>query len=268
MTRLLLCLAAGPLATFAGSLDFTFKAVTAQVSYNGQLARRADLSLDLLANAADRIAGGGFAGSDRYPNLMGFISSQALGFSHVESTTPLAVDIGSPLGSGPFRNTTVLLTSGAIVNGIFSLRALESWDRVSQIGPLRGPATANGPLTVLLKNGGTLSIITLESEPPYGNASFEATLVPGGSTPAANTNHPPIRGILRKMGRKDLYLRTDGTVERFRLLAATSFRDQQGVPVRDSLLEPGDELSVLVKPDDPETAAAVVLIRRKSGSRR
>jgi hypothetical protein len=52
-------------------------------------------------------------------------------------------------------------------------------------------------------------------------------------------------------------------VMKFRLLAKTQFRDQQGAAIRDSLLRPGDQLSVIVNPDDPETAVGVVLVRKR-----
>ncbi|MDR3699788.1 MAG: hypothetical protein P4L56_09155 [Candidatus Sulfopaludibacter sp.] len=72
----------------------------------------------------------------------------------------------------------------------------------------------------------------------------------------------PVDGTLRKLGEKDLYLQTNGkTILRFRLLAKTQFRDKQNEPVRDSLLHPGDQLSVLVNPDDPETAVRIVFVR-------
>ena len=83
----------------------------------------------------------------------------------------------------------------------------------------------------------------------------------GGSSDAKMTL-APVDGTLRKLGDKDLFLQTAGkTVLRFRLLVKTQFRDKQGGPVRDSLLHPGDQLSVLVNPDDPETAIRVVFVR-------
>ena len=56
------------------------------------------------------------------------------------------------------------------------------------------------------------------------------------------------------------------TVLRFRLLAKTQFRDKQNEPIRDSLLHPGDQLSVLVNPDDPETAIRIVFVREGSAA--
>jgi hypothetical protein len=249
-------------AAQAATIDFTFRAITAEVSFNGAPPVTVDLSVDLLADSANLVKGGGWFGSDRYLNLKGFVSSKVLDLSNVEATTPLAVEIGGPASEEIFRNSTVLMVSEGIVNGIFNMHAIEAWDRVSSIGPLRGPATASGPLKIKLKNGSTISINTLESAQPYGNASFQAHVVPDRSL--TETTVSPVDGSLRKMGEKDLYLQTTGnTVMRFRLLAKTQFRDRDGAAIRDSLLHPGDQLSVIVNPDDPETAVGVVLVHKK-----
>jgi hypothetical protein len=245
----------------ATTIDFTFKAITAEVSFNGAPAVKVDLSVDLLANTANLVTGGGYGGSDRYLNLKGFFSSKALGLSNVESTTPLAVHLGAPSAGAPFTNSTALLVSGDVVNGIFNMPAIETWNRVSSIGPLLGSATASGPLSVVLKNGDTLSITTFESAKPYGNASFQTHIVADRSSP--DTSAPSVDGSLRKLSEKDLYLQTKGKILRFRLLAKTQFRDQQGASIRDSLLHSGDQLSVIVNPDDPETAVGVVLVRKR-----
>jgi hypothetical protein len=69
-------------------------------------------------------------------------------------------------------------------------------------------------------------------------------------------------GTLRKLGEKDLLLETRKTrVLKFRLLAKTVFQDTKGDPVRDSLLHPGDRLTVHANVDDPETAIKVTLVR-------
>jgi len=78
-----------------------------------------------------------------------------------------------------------------------------------------------------------------------------------------------VDGTFRKMGEKDLYLQaTHQRVLRFRLLAKTQFRNKEGEPIRDSLLHPGDQLTVSVNPDDVETALRVVLLRAGSPSER
>ena len=78
-----------------------------------------------------------------------------------------------------------------------------------------------------------------------------------------------VNGRLRKLSEKDLLLQTSGkTVLRFRLLRKTEFRDKKGESIRDSLLQPGDELTVDVNPDDEETALFVVVLRNGSGSDR
>ena len=84
----------------------------------------------------------------------------------------------------------------------------------------------------------------------------------GGGESDSKIALAPIDGTLRKLGEKDLFLQSNGkTVLRFRLLAKTQFRDKQNEPIRDSLLHPGDQLSVLVNPDDPETAVRIVFVR-------
>ncbi|MBI5086832.1 MAG: hypothetical protein HZB13_19820, partial [Acidobacteria bacterium] len=71
-----------------------------------------------------------------------------------------------------------------------------------------------------------------------------------------------VDGTLRKLGERDLLLETaPGRVVRLRLLVKTQFRDQNGDSIRDSLLQPGDQLSVQVNADDEETAMRVLLIR-------
>lgn len=78
-----------------------------------------------------------------------------------------------------------------------------------------------------------------------------------------------VSGALRKLGEKDLLLQTgEKTVLRFRLLAKTLFQDRQGSPIRDSLLQPGDQLSVEVSPDDEETALRIVFQRKGSEAER
>jgi len=78
-----------------------------------------------------------------------------------------------------------------------------------------------------------------------------------------------VDGTLRKMREKDLFLEIGPQqILRFRLLAKTLFRNKQGEPVRDSLLHPGDQLSVQVNPDDEETALRVILQRAASPSER
>lgn len=78
-----------------------------------------------------------------------------------------------------------------------------------------------------------------------------------------------IDGKLRKLGAKDLLLEiAKGEILQFRLLAKTLFRNKAGEPVRDSLLQPGDQLTVQVNPDDEETALFVVLIKGGSAGER
>ena len=126
---------------------------------------------------------------------------------------------------------------------------------------LRGSATASGPLNVVLKNGATLSITTLKSAEPFGNAQFQATFLP--MINASETKIVSSEGKLRKLGERDLALQFGGNVQHFRLVASTRFHDPTGAPIRDSLLRHGDELSIRVSADDPETAVEVVLLHAR-----
>jgi hypothetical protein len=78
-----------------------------------------------------------------------------------------------------------------------------------------------------------------------------------------------VDGMLRKLGEKDLLLETsNGKVFRFRLIAKTEFLGKDAKPMRDSLLHPGDRLTIDANPDDPETAIHVILSRSGSKSER
>jgi hypothetical protein len=82
---------------------------------------------------------------------------------------------------------------------------------------------------------------------------------------ASNNVRVPLRaadGSLRELGEKDLFLETSShKILKFRMLTKTQFRDKAGDSYRDSLLKPGDQLSVQVSGDDPETALRVILTR-------
>lgn len=86
------------------------------------------------------------------------------------------------------------------------------------------------------------------------------------NTTQSDSTRVPLRatdGTLRELGEKALYLETSRhKILRFRMLVKTQFRDKQGEQVRDSLLKPGDELSVEVNSDDPETALRVILLHK------
>jgi hypothetical protein len=78
-----------------------------------------------------------------------------------------------------------------------------------------------------------------------------------------------VDGALRELGEKDLVIDIPGKhLLRFRLLVKTEFRNKQGEPVRDSLLKPGDQLTVQTNKIDPETALRVVLIREGTPAER
>jgi hypothetical protein len=89
------------------------------------------------------------------------------------------------------------------------------------------------------------------------------------TTTAKTATVQSIDGTLRKLGEKDLMLQTSSNkVLRFRLLARTEFRGKDGKPVRDSLIHPGDKLTIEVSPDDVETALYVTLDKSGSSSDR
>jgi len=92
-------------------------------------------------------------------------------------------------------------------------------------------------------------------------------------TEQAGSSHEAVKmvsaeGGLRRLREKDLVLQTPRGLLRFRLLAKTQFLNKAGDPVRDSLLHPGDQLSVEVSPDDEETALRVILIRNGTSAER
>ena len=89
---------------------------------------------------------------------------------------------------------------------------------------------------------------------------------PKDTAAATNTSKitvASVDGTLRKLGEKDLLLQVGPAthVLKFRLIAKTQFLDKSARPIRDSLLHPGDRLTVDTNPDDPETAVHVVLAR-------
>jgi hypothetical protein len=98
----------------------------------------------------------------------------------------------------------------------------------------------------------------------------------GDKTAGAGSSHDDekvtvasVDGSLRKLGEKDLLLQPGKkAVLRFRLLGKTQFRNKAGEPIRDSLLHPGDQITVEASPDDEETALRVILLRSGTGAER
>jgi len=92
------------------------------------------------------------------------------------------------------------------------------------------------------------------------------TDTPSNST---RTTVESIDGTLRKLAEKDLLLQTaSDKVLRFRLIAKTEFQGKDGKPVRDSLIHPGDKLTIEVNPDDVETALYVIIDKAGSSADR
>ena len=107
---------------------------------------------------------------------------------------------------------------------------------------------------------------------PPGQYPGTGIQIPGIHLPSrkpkdnSQTNDPKVNlatvdGSLRKLGEKDLLLQTSKAVLRFRLIGKTQFKNKAGDQMRDSLLHPGDQLTIFVSPDDPETALRVVQAR-------
>jgi hypothetical protein len=89
------------------------------------------------------------------------------------------------------------------------------------------------------------------------------------STNSTRTTVESVDGTLRKLGEKDLLLETaSNKILRFRLLAKTEFQGKDGKPVRDSLIHPGDKLTIEVSPDDVETALYVIFAKAGSSADR
>ena len=124
-----------------------------------------------------------------------------------------------------------------------------------QYPPGQYPPGQYPPGTIGLPGGVGVPMPRVPSRKPNDN----------GSNTNSNNVRVPLRaadGTMRELGEKDLYLETDKhKILKFRMLAKTQFRDKEGENVRDSLLKPGDQLSVQVNTDDPETALRVILTR-------
>jgi hypothetical protein len=89
------------------------------------------------------------------------------------------------------------------------------------------------------------------------------------STNTSKTSVTSVDGSLRKLGDKDLLLQTSSNrILKFRLIPKTEFLGKDAKPIRDSLLHPGDHLTIDTNPDDPETAIHVILAKSGSKSER
>ena len=82
------------------------------------------------------------------------------------------------------------------------------------------------------------------------------------SKDASAQNLRSLEGQLLELSEKKLVIQPPrGSVETFRLTGKTRFLDKDGQPMRDSLIHPGDNLSIDFSPDDTETALTVTLLR-------
>ena len=109
------------------------------------------------------------------------------------------------------------------------------------------------------QQGGGLQIPTIHIPKRKSKEDREAEKAAKAEAKAASTlKLAAIEGRLRRLTPKELLLEgKKGEVLRFRLVAKTQFRRKSGEPMRDSLLNPGDRLSLLVDPEDAETAILV-----------
>lgn len=112
--------------------------------------------------------------------------------------------------------------------------------------------------------------VTLPGGVPVGLPVPEPKIPRKGSKESqdARITVASVDGTLRKLAEKELVLATKKDLLRFRLLAKTLFLDTKGNPVRDSLVHPGDQLSIEASPDDPETALRVVFLHSGTAGER
>jgi hypothetical protein len=119
----------------------------------------------------------------------------------------------------------------------------------------------------------------------YPPGQYPPGQYPGGGIPMPSIHFPKrkpksestnskmmvtsVDGTLRKLEEKDLLLQTSSTrVLKFRLIPKTEFLGKDSKPIRDSLLHPGDRLTIDTTQDDPETAIHVILAKSGSKSER
>jgi len=89
------------------------------------------------------------------------------------------------------------------------------------------------------------------------------------SNSTRSTTVQSIDGTLRRLGEKDLLLQIGSNkIVRFRLIAKTEFQSKDGRQMRDSLIHPGDRLTIEVSPDDVETALFVIVDKQGNAADR
>ena len=120
-----------------------------------------------------------------------------------------------------------------------------------------------------LPGGGSVGIPIPEIRLPKRGKKEEAKTPTPPPPAAAEVKVRAVNGTLRLLGEKELLLETvKHGVLRFRVLAKTQFRDAKGEPMRDSLLKPGDTVSVRYNPIDEETILFVHLVRAGTAAER
>lgn len=101
---------------------------------------------------------------------------------------------------------------------------------------------------------------------PPGQYPPNSVPVPQKKTSEKNSdtklNLRAAEGTLRELNENALYLElSNHKILKFRMLSRTQFHDKKGEQIRDSLLKPGDQITVQVGSDDPETALRVIFNR-------
>lgn len=104
------------------------------------------------------------------------------------------------------------------------------------------------------------------------------TGIPGIKWPKRKSKDPekgdkamlaPAEGTLRQIRERDIVIQTSkNDLVRFRLIPKTQFRNTSGEPIRDSLLHPGQRVTIFANLDDDETALRVVLSHEASDADR
>jgi hypothetical protein len=135
--------------------------------------------------------------------------------------------------------------------------------------PGQYPPNTYPPSTYPVPGGVPIGIQVPEIKLPKPGSKDKDKKDKAGSThEAPKTTVVSVDGTLRHLGEKVLVLQAARGTLRFRLLAKTQFRNKAGDSIRDSLLHPGDQLSVEVSPDDEETALRVIFLREATQAER
>ena len=173
-------------------IQLILKTSQGPVSLDGGALQNVDLTLVFQAETTNLLPGGGTSGADRYPNLIANVSSVALGYSNVPATNPLNFDVGN----GVYPDE-VAIVSGTALEGIFHVSGINTWNRVSSLGPVtaEGAFCNNcGGITLTLANGHSINMPTIAFH--YLYSSFQAIVyAPPAITKSFGAVAIPTNGI-------------------------------------------------------------------------